>query len=126
MDMRRMRNHTEKTINGKIFVVFIALILMTQQRIMVQKIPLKERKYWSEHEFLEKVASYTKVHFANKYKDVYTIPTANQRLAFELLDIYYQGKKTVKEKETDSPSDDNKGTSKIETSQWVIIQDSVC
>ena len=126
MDMRRMRNHTEKTIKGKVFVVFIALVLLTQLRMMVQKIPLKERKYWSEYEFLEKVASYTKVHFANKYKDVYTIPTANQRLAFDLLDIDYQGKKTVKEKETDSPSDDNKGASDTKTSQEVVTQDSAC
>jgi len=105
MDMRRMRNHTEKTIKGKIFVVFIALILLTQLRVMVQKIPLKDRKYWSEHEFLEKVASYTKVHFENKYKDVYTVPTANQRLAFDLLDIDYHGRKVTKNKDEKTTSE---------------------
>lgn len=89
MDLRRMRNHTEKTIKGKIFVTFIALILLTQLRETVKKIPLKERRYWSEHEFLEKVASYTKVHFENMYKDVYSIPTASQRLVFDLLGIQY-------------------------------------
>ena len=123
MDMRRMRNHTEKTIKGKIFVVFIALILLTQLRVMVQKIPLKERKYWSELEFLEKVASYTKVHFANKYKDVYTVPTANQRLAFDLLDIEYYGKKVAKKKESDNPSDDNEDASGIQINQEVITQE---
>lgn len=106
MDMRRMRNHTEKTIKGKIFVVFIALILLTQLRVMVQKIPLKDRKYWSEHEFLEKVASYTKVHFENKYKDVYTVPTANQRLAFDLLDIDYHGRKVTKNKDEKTTPED--------------------
>lgn len=89
MDLKRMRNHTEKTIKGKIFVTFIALILLTQLRETVKKIPLKERRYWSEHEFLEKVASYTKVHFEHKYKDVYSIPTASQRLVFDLLGLKY-------------------------------------
>lgn len=92
LDMRRMRNHTEQTVRGKIFVVFIALILLSQLRQTVRKIPPKQRRYWTEHEFLDKVASYTKVHFEGKYRDVYTIPTANQRHVFNMLGLPYKYK----------------------------------
>lgn len=89
MDLRRMRNHSEKTVRGKIFVIFIALILLTQLRNTVRKTPAKERHYWTERDFLEKVASYTRVHFDGRYKDVFTIPTASQRLVFDLMGIPY-------------------------------------
>lgn len=88
-DMRRMRNHNEKTIKGKMFVVFIALILLTKLRMEVQKVAPKERHYWSERDFLEKVDTYTRIHFANKYKDVYTIPTAAQRDIFDFFKLEY-------------------------------------
>lgn len=54
MDLRRMRNHSERTIKGKIFVIFIALILLTKLRVMVQSTPQKDRHYWTERDFLEK------------------------------------------------------------------------
>jgi len=88
-DMRRMRNHNERTIKGKMFVVFIALILLTKLRMEVQKVAPKERQYWSERDFLEKVDTYTRIHFENKYKDVYTIPTAAQRDIFDFFKIEY-------------------------------------
>ncbi len=91
-DMRRMRNHNEKTIKGKMFVVFIALILLTKLRMEVQKVDPKQRHYWSEREFLEKVDTYTRIHFENKYKDVYTVPTAAQRDIFDFFKLEYSHK----------------------------------
>ena len=93
MDLRRLRNHSEKTVKGKLFVIFIALILLTQLRKDVQKTPMKDRHYWSERDFLEKVASYTRIHFESKYKDVYSVPTAAQRFVFDYMGIpyYYKG-----------------------------------
>ena len=88
-DMRRMRNHNEKTIKGKMFVVFIVLILLTKLRMEVQKVAPNERHYWSERDFLEKVDTYTRIHFENKYKDVYTIPTAAQRDIFDFFELEY-------------------------------------
>ena len=88
-DMRRMRNHNERTIKGKMFVVFIALILLTKLRMEVRKIEPKDRHYWSERDFLEKVDTYTRVHFENKYNDVYTIPTAAQREIFDFFELEY-------------------------------------
>ena len=93
MDLRRLRNHSEKTVKGKLFVIFIALILLTQLRKDVQKTPMRDRHYWSERDFLEKVASYTRIHFESKYKDVYSVPTAAQRFVFDYMGIpyYYKG-----------------------------------
>lgn len=93
-DMRRLRNHNERTIKGKMFVVFIALILLTKLRMEVRKVEPKDRHYWSERDFLEKVDTYTRIHFENKYKDVYTIPTAAQRDIFDFfqLEYHYKGK----------------------------------
>ena len=94
-DMRRMRNHNEKTVKGKMFVVFVALILLTKLRMEVRKVEPKDRHYWSERDFLEKVDTYTRIHFENKYRDVYTIPTAAQRDIFDFfqLEYSYKGKK---------------------------------
>lgn len=89
-DLRRMRNHNDRTIAGKIFVMFVALVLKCQLRKDVNKIPPKERKYWSEQEFLDKVDSYSRVHFSGRYKDVHSTPTAAQRLIFDLMGLPYQ------------------------------------
>lgn len=94
-DMKRLRNHSEATIKGKIFIIFIALVLLTQLRNDIQKIKPKDRHYWSEREFLDRVANYTKVHFFNRYKDVFTVPTKMQRDIFDMmgLEYSYKGKK---------------------------------
>lgn len=44
-DLNRLRNHNDRTVAGKIFVMFIALILKCQLRKDIGKIPPKERKY---------------------------------------------------------------------------------
>ena len=68
---------------------------------MVHKVELKKRKYWSEHDMLRKVETYAKMHFEGKYKDVYTTPTAAQRLVFDIFGIPYtfKGKECASENE---------------------------
>jgi len=58
-------------------------------RKMVNQIDKKKRKHWSEQDMLRKVETYARVHFEGKYKDVYSTPTAAQRLVFDLLEIPY-------------------------------------
>ena len=116
-DMRRLRNHNERTIKGKMFVVFIALILLTKLRMEVRKVEPKDRHYWSERDFLEKVDTYTRIHFENKYRDVYTIPTSAQKDIFDFfhLEYCYKGKKVNAKTECTSKStgesDQNTGKS---------------
>ena len=89
LDLNRLRNHSDATIRGKIFVNFIALIILSSLRRTVDAIPEKDRKYWSESDMLDKVETYAKVHFTGKYKDIFTTPTKTQRLVFDLLGIPY-------------------------------------
>ena len=89
LDLNRLRNHSDATIRGKIFVNFIALILLSSLRRTVDAIPPKDRQYWSESDMLDKVETYSRVHFEGKYKDVFTTPTKTQRLVFDLLGIKY-------------------------------------
>ena len=104
LDLRRLRNHNEKTVKGKVFCNFLALIILSQLRKTVNKIPKKERKYWSEHDMLDKVDSFAKIHFSGKYKDVYTTATAAQRTIFNLLGIEFQYKDKVYNDKNDKPN----------------------
>lgn len=89
LDLNRLRSHSDATIRGKIFVNFIALILLSSLRKTVNAIPAKDRKYWSESDMLDKVETYSRVHFSGKYKDIFTTPTKTQRMVFDLLGIKY-------------------------------------
>jgi transposase len=101
LDLRRLKNHNEQTIKGKIFVTFISLIILARLRKMVDQVDKKKRKYWSEHDMLRKVETYAKVQFEGKYKDVYTTPTSAQRLVFDIFGIPYtfKGKDSTSESE---------------------------
>jgi len=92
LDLKRLKNHNEKTVKGKIFLTFVSLIILAQLRKMVSAVEPKKRKYWSEQDMLRKVETYARVHFQDKYKDVYTTPTAAQRLVFDIFDIPYNYK----------------------------------
>ncbi len=102
LDVRRLKNHNEQTIKGKIFVTFVSLIILAQLRRRVDQVDAKKRKHWSEHDMLRKVETYAKVHFEGKYKYVYTTPTAAQRLVFDSFGIPYtfKGKDSTSEIET--------------------------
>lgn len=99
LDLRRLKNHNEQTIKGKIFVTFVSLIILAQLRKMVKAVEAKKRRYWSEHDMLRKVETYAKVHFEGKYKDVYTTPSAAQRLVFDIFGITYPSNNGRGEKE---------------------------
>jgi transposase len=101
LDLRRLKNHNEQTIKGKIFVTFVSLIILARLRKMVDQVDKKKRKYWSEHDMLRKVETYAKVHFEGKYKDVYTTPTSAQRLVFDIFGIPYTFKGKVSTSESE-------------------------
>lgn len=99
LDLRRLKNHNEQTVKGKIFVTFVSLIILACLRKWVNQVGKKKRRYWSELDMLRKVETYAKVHFKGKYKDVYTTPTQAQRLVFDIFGIPYmfRGKDNVTE-----------------------------
>ena len=73
-------------------MIFLSTILVSQLRRTVDAIPGNDRRWWNWKEFLRHAASYSKCHFASKYKDVYTSPTKGQRMIFNLLRIPYMWK----------------------------------
>ena len=92
LDGDRTRSHSPQTMLGRLIVIFLSTILVSQLRRTVEAIPGKDRRWWNWKEFLRHAASYSKCHFAGKYNDVYTSPTKGQRMIFNLLRIPYMWK----------------------------------
>ena len=88
-DLNRLRSHSSATITGKIFINFIALILLSSLKRTVSKVEEKDRHYWSAADMLDKVETYSRVHFVGKYKDSWSTPTLKQRQVFDILGIKY-------------------------------------
>ena len=97
LDLKRLKNHNDQTVKGKIFVTFVSLIILARLRRMVDQIDERKRKHWSAQEMLRKVETYARVHFEGKYKDVYSTPTASQKLIFDLLTVTYPQQKVKEE-----------------------------
>jgi transposase len=92
LDCNRLNVHTEKTMKGRLFVNFITLILLNDLRGKVSAIKPRDRKYWDFKDMLNKVSTYSRIHFTGTYKDLWTVPTKAQRLIFSLLKIEYHWK----------------------------------
>ena len=52
IDCGRLRVHNTRTLNGKLFVSFIALVLISRLREDLSKIPGNEIRYWNWREVL--------------------------------------------------------------------------
>lgn len=105
LDLNRLRSHSSATILGKIFINFVALILLSSLKRTVSAIPEKDRHYWSASDMLDKVETYSKVHFVGKYKDRFTTATLKQRQIFDLLGIKYVYKGEEVNAEPQAPND---------------------
>lgn len=102
IDCNRLRVHTEQVMQGRLFINFITLVVLTALKERIKLIPAKERKHWNYREILDKVNTYSKIHYRGKYKDVYTVPTKAQRLIFDLFGIEYSWKgKLINEGDSD-------------------------
>ena len=108
LDCNRLNVHTEKTMKGRLFVNFITLILLNDLRGKVSAIKPRDRKYWDFKDMLNKVSTYSRIHFTGTYKDLWTVPTKAQRLIFSLLKIEYhwKGKIVNLEKPIEPEEDD--------------------
>lgn len=100
-DSRRLRVHSDAVMQGRLFISFLALVVLTRLKDMVKAIPAKERNHWNWKEILIKVNTYSKTRYKGRYKDVYSCPTKAQRKIFDLLGVKYHYKdKVVNEDET--------------------------
>jgi transposase len=78
LDMMRLRTHRQETMRGRIFVHFIALILLQQLRKTATDSGVLKRDL-SIRAMMKKLDSYQRVHFAGKYRDVFSTMTKSQR-----------------------------------------------
>ena len=92
MDCKRIRVHSDDVMQGRIFINFLAMIVVNELKRFLSAIPAKERNYWNHQMILHKVATYSRIHYRGKYKDVFSIPTKSQRLIFDLFGIKYDWK----------------------------------
>lgn len=89
LDCDRLNVHSEATMKGRLLVNFITLIVLTELRRQVCAIKPKDRCYWDTKSILNKVNTYSRIHFTGTYKDIWTVPTKAQRKIFDLFGIKY-------------------------------------
>ena len=85
LDMKRLRMHTSSTVDGRLFVQFIALILISALRKQMRDSGLIE--HYTVRELLREMETLTKVNYSGKYGHILTEPTKPQRQILKALDI---------------------------------------
>jgi len=85
LDMKRLRMHTIETVDGRLFVQFIALIFTSALRREMRRSKLIEK--YTVRELLLEMDPLTKIRYAGKYGQILTEITKPQREILELLDI---------------------------------------
>jgi transposase len=89
LDMKRLRMHTSATVDGKLFVQFIALILISAIRKELRSSKLIEK--YTVREMLQKIKTLTKIKYSGKYGHIPTEATKAQRDILKALDIQLPG-----------------------------------
>jgi transposase len=85
LDLKRLRMHTIETVDGRLFVQFIALILMSELRRTMRETKLIE--LYTVRELLLEMDPLTKIRYEGKYGQILTEVTKPQREILALLKI---------------------------------------
>lgn len=85
LDMKRLRIHSSATMDGRLFVQFIALIYMSALRKKMRNAGLI--KMYTVLELLEETETLTQVRYCGKYGHILTEITKPQRQIFESMSI---------------------------------------
>ena len=85
LDMKRLRMHSSATVDGRLFVQFIALIYMSSLRSEMRKSKLIER--YTVRELLQEMETLTKIKYSGKYGHILTEVTKSQREILKGLNI---------------------------------------
>lgn len=89
LDMKRLRMHSSATVDGRLFVQFIALIYMSALRREMRKSGLI--KQYTVRELLQEMETLTKVNYSGKYGHILTEVTKPQRKILRDLGIKLPG-----------------------------------
>ena len=85
LDMKRLRIHSIETVEGRLFVQFIALILMRELRRTMRETKLID--IYALRELLLEMDPLTKIRYEGKYGQILTGGTKPQREILALLKI---------------------------------------
>jgi hypothetical protein len=85
LDLKRLRMHTSSTVDGRLFVQFIALIMMSALRKQMRESGLIE--HYTVRELLREMDTLTKINYSGKYGHILTELTKPQREILKALDI---------------------------------------
>ena len=85
IDMKRLRMHTKETVDGRLFVQFIALILMSALRSQMRTSSLIEK--YTVRELLLEMEPLTQIRYTGKYGSIITEVTKPQREILSSLGI---------------------------------------
>ncbi len=85
LDMKRLRMHNSSSMDGRLFVQFIALIYMSALRKKMRKTGLIEK--YNCRELLGKMETITKIKYNRKYGHLITEITKSQRHILEILEV---------------------------------------
>lgn len=92
LDCDRLRVHHPASMFGRLFIQFVALILLSSIRKDTKEQGRTFRKYAVGYkDVLRRVSTFSKVEFTGKYRPVYTTPTKGQQLIFEAFGIDVPG-----------------------------------
>jgi hypothetical protein len=85
LDMKRLRMHSSATVDGRLFVQFIALIYMSALRKEMRQSGLI--KQYTVRELLQEMDTLTKIKYSGKYGHILTEVTKPQREILQALNI---------------------------------------
>ncbi len=88
LDCERLRVHSSTAMYGRLFIQFIALILLTWIRKVIEKDGSEFSRYAKSYrDVLRRVTSFSKISFKGKYKPIYSTPTKGACKIFEAFGI---------------------------------------
>ena len=85
LDMKRLRMHTSSSVNGRLFIQFIALIYMSALRRELRESELIVK--YTVRELIQEMNTLTRVKYSGKYGSILTEVTKPQRQILEALEI---------------------------------------
>jgi transposase len=85
LDMKRLRMQSAATVDGRLFVQFIALILISALRKQMRETGLIEK--YTVQELLREMETLTKINYSGKYGHILTELTRPQKDILKTLDI---------------------------------------
>jgi len=85
LDMKRLRMHSSSTVDGRLFVQFIALVLICAIRKQMRENGLIER--FTVRELLREMETLTRIKYSGKYGSILSEVTKTQKEILKALDI---------------------------------------